>query len=224
MKILLLEDNLSLSQDLKKMMLAHEMVVETAETLTTATDKVAVYSYDLAIIDLGLPDGNGLDIISFIKEKDPLMGILILTANNTIDNKVKGLDLGADDYLTKPFHWEELNARIRSIQRRKKGNGKNVINVGPLTINILSKECLINDNPLKLTKKEYQLLLYFAYNPNRVLTKESIAEHLWGDHIDQTDSFDFVYNHIKNLRKKLALAPNFDPIQAVYGMGYKFNL
>ncbi len=150
-------------------------------------------------------------------------GVLILTAKNAIEDKVKGLELGADDYLTKPFHRAELIARIKSIIRRFKFNGDNTISMNEVKVDILASQAYINDKPVILTKKEYDLLLYFMYNRNRILTRESIAEHLWGDNIDQSDNFDFVYNHIKNLRKKMMNEGSRNYIKAVYGMGYKFS-
>jgi DNA-binding response OmpR family regulator len=197
-------------------------VVEHAATLQEGFEKTNVYHYDMVIVDIGLPDGNGLDLVKRMKEKEMDAAILIVTAKNAIEDKVHGLDLGADDYITKPFHKTELNARIRSILRRKKFSSSNIIKRNEIKIDILAAQAYVNDHPLLLTKKEYDLLLYFMYNQNRVLTKESIAEHLWGDQIDQADSFDFIYNHIKNLRKKIINAGSKDYIKSMYGMGYKF--
>ena len=223
MKLLLLEDNIHLAEDMLQFLNSVGFLVEHAATLQQALEKIHVYHYDMVIIDIGLPDGNGLEIIKKMKTKEIDAAILIVTAKNAIEDKVHGLDLGADDYITKPFHKTELNARIRSILRRKKFNSSNIITRKEIKIDIMAAQAYINDQPLPLTKKEYDLLLYFMYNRNKILTKENIAEHLWGDQIDQADSFDFIYNHIKNLRKKIVNAGGKDYIKSMYGMGYKFQ-
>ncbi len=222
MKLLLVEDNIRLAEDMLNFLVSNGFVVEHAATLQEGFEKINVYQYDLVIVDIGLPDGNGLELIRKMKEKGMDTAILIVTAKNAIEDKVHGLDLGADDYITKPFHKSELNARIRSILRRNKFNSSNILSMNEVKIDIIAAQTFVNDNPILLTKKEYDLLLYFMYNQNRVLTKDSIAEHLWGDHIDQADSFDFLYNHIKNLRKKIINAGGKDYIKSMYGMGYKF--
>jgi len=222
MKLLIVEDNFQLADDLSRFLSEHGFIVEISDTLESARGKIELYDYELIILDIGLPDGSGLEIIKQLKNKKSDAGILIVTAKNAIEDKVKGLELGADDYITKPFHKAELNARIRSIIRRKKFNGSNVISINKIEIDLNSMAVKVNNIELDLTRKEYDLLLYFIYNKNRVLTKESIAEHLWGDHIDQADNFDFIYNHIKNLRKKLQNTGAGNHIRSVYGMGYKF--
>jgi len=223
MKILIVEDNPLLADDMRQFLTENGFLVELAEAWRTASDKIHDYHYDLVLIDIGLPDGNGLDLIAEIAQKEEDTGVLIVTAKNSIEDKVRGLDLGADDYITKPFHQAELNARIRSILRRKKFARNNQLEINEIKVDLVTSQAFVNAKPLKLTRKEYDLLLYFMYNPNRILTKESIAEHLWGDHIDQTDSFDFLYNHIKNLRKKISAAGGANYIRAMYGMGYKFS-
>jgi len=223
MKLLLVEDNVELAKDIVTFLSENGFITEHAVTLFEASDKISVYQYDLVILDIGLPDGSGLDLLPGLKGDGKSTGVLILTAKNAIEDKVKGLELGADDYLTKPFHRAELIARIRSIIRRFKFQGDNTITMKEVRVDILASQAYINDIPLILTKKEYDLLLYFLYNRNRVLTHESIAEHLWGDNIDQSDNFDFVYNHIKNLRKKMMNEGCHNYIKAVYGMGYKFT-
>ncbi|MCF7803164.1 MAG: response regulator transcription factor [Candidatus Marinimicrobia bacterium] len=222
MKLLLIEDNQRLVDDITEFLQENDYVMESATTYQEAEEKIHLYEYDLAIVDLGLPDGNGLDLISELKEANPETGILILTAKDSVEEKVDGLNLGADDYMTKPFHKTELNARIRSILRRNKFNNTNSLHHEKLKVDLIGVQAYWAETPLDLTRKEYDLLVYFMQNPNRVLTKESIAEHLWGDHIDQADSFDFIYNHIKNLRKKITDAGGENYIQAKYGMGYKF--
>ncbi|MCB0844387.1 MAG: response regulator transcription factor, partial [Bacteroidetes bacterium] len=178
---------------------------------------------EIMVLDIMLPDGNGLDLLKKWKEEKPETGVLIISAKNSLDDKLTGLDWGADDYLTKPFHLPELNARVKAIYRRRNFNGNNMVEFNEITINPDNVEVFVNDNLLSLTRKEYELLLYFLVNKNRVLTKQSIAEHLWGEQIDLYDSFDFVYQHIKNLRKKLTQAGGKDYITTVYGIGYKFN-
>lgn len=222
MKLLLVEDNIRLADDMSQFLINNGFVVERARTLNEGMEKINIYQYDLVIVDLGLPDGNGMALIEKIKIEGMNTAVLIVTAKNTIEDKVHGLDLGADDYITKPFHKSELNARIRSILRRNKFNGGNFVSMNEIKIDIIAAQTYVKNNPILLTKKEYDLLLYFMYNKNRILTKESIAEHLWGDHIDQADSFDFIYNHIKNLRKKIIQAGGEDYIKSMYGMGYKF--
>ena len=223
MKLLLVEDNKSLAGDIRTFLDENGFITEIAGALTEAREKIQLYQYDLLIIDIGLPDGSGLELIKEIKQSKLNSGILVVTAKNAIEDKVQGLELGADDYLTKPFHLAELNARIRSIIRRGKFDGQNALEVGDIKIDTLAAQVYVNQRALTLTRKEYDLLLYFVYNRNRVLTKESIAEHLWGDHIDQADNFDFIYNHIKNLRKKIVQAGGKDCIRSMYGMGYKFS-
>jgi len=222
MKLLVVEDNVELSNDISDFLTESGFVVEVAYNLKTASQKAFDYSYDLVVLDLGLPDGNGIELIKELKVRKSQTNILIVTARNAIEDKVAGLNLGADDYITKPFHKAELNARIRSILRRNKFGGSNDLVVGNIRVKPDSLEVSINSNLVDLTRKEYDLLVYFLYNKGRVLTKESIVEHLWGDHADQADSFDFIYNHIKNLRKKLTAAGANSQIQSVYGMGYKF--
>jgi DNA-binding response OmpR family regulator len=170
-----------------------------------------------------LPDGNGLELVEFMKQERMESGILIVSAKNALDDRVKGLELGADDYLTKPFHLTELNARLRAIFRRRNLNGERVISLHEININPDTMEAQIHGRQLDLTPKEFELLLYFVINKNRVLTRQSIAEHLWGDYIDNLANVDFVYQHVKNLRKKIDQAQGKDYIETVYGLGYKFN-
>ena len=222
MKILIVEDNKILADDISSILNAEDYITEISCNFNDASEKVMLHSYDLLVLDIGLPDGNGLDLINQVKTNIENCGILILSAKNSIDDKVNGLDLGADDYLTKPFHPAELIARIKSIIRRKNFKGSDLLEFNEIKIDLKSGETFINSNELNLTRKEYELLLYFLYNKNRLLTKESIAEHLWGDSIDTADNFDFIYNHIKNLRKKLVSAGCADYIKSKYGLGYKF--
>ncbi|MCB0281758.1 MAG: response regulator transcription factor [Calditrichae bacterium] len=223
MKILIVEDNRHLVQDMQEFLQENGFLIEKAGFLEEARQKINLYKYDLIILDLGLPDGNGLELIPEIKRNDPSAGIIILTAKDTVSEKVKGLEMGADDYITKPFHKAELNARINSTLRRGKFDGNSALEYGHIKINTSARQVLVNNTPLNLTKIEYDLLLYFMYNKNRMLTKESIVEHLWGDRIDESDSFNFIYNHIKNLRKKIQKLAPVNYIHSMYGIGYKFS-
>lgn len=220
MKLLIVEDD----RDLLKSMLLYlnesGYNCENAKSIQEVNDRISDHQYDCVVLDLSLPDGNSLPTISNIKNTQLECGIIILSANSNLDDKILGLDLGADDYLTKPFHLSELNARIKSIIRRKKQAGRSIIEFNEISINTDAKEVKIKDQTVKLTKKEYDLLLYFVYNKNKVITKTSISEHLWGDFMDFSDSVDSVYSHLKNLKKKLAQAGSKDYIESLYGVGY----
>lgn len=223
MKLLLIEDNLPLQEEIKSFLKEEGYLVETTSTYSSASDKIHTYDYDLVIVDIGLPDGSGFDIVKELKVKKSSSGILIISAKNAISDKVLGLELGADDYITKPFHFAEFNARVKSILRRNNFDGNNILEFNEISINLDAAIVTVNSNDLSLTKKEYELLLYFIYNKDRVVTKESIAEHLWGDHADSADNFDFIYSHIKNLRKKILAEGANDYIKSIYGMGYRFS-
>lgn len=188
-----------------------------------ANEKIAVYQYDIFVVDINLPDGSGLDLIRKMKSTNTQTGVIVVSARDSLDNKVEGLELGADDYMTKPFDMAELVARIKSLIRRRNFGGNSLVTFGDISIKTDSREVFVNNNPVDLTKSEYDILLFFISNPNRVITKESIAEHIWGDNMDLADSFDFIYSHIKNLRKKITSNKTADPIKAVYGIGYKLN-
>jgi len=224
MKILLVEDNPELAHNMQSYLSKEGYVCEGAASVEDATSKLVGFKYDVLVLDLMLPDGNGLDVLRWAKREHKDMGILILSAKNSLQDKIEGLELGADDYLPKPFHFAELNARLRAIFRRRQLQGNSTISCQDIEIDTETHVVKVNDNVLDLTRKEYEMLLYFIVNKNRVLTKQSIAEHLWGDYIDALDSFDFVYQHIKNLRKKIALAGGKDSIQTMYGSGYKFEV
>ncbi len=202
---------------------AGDFVCESASSKAEALDKLSGFNYDVVILDIMLPDGNGLQILSHIRNENPDTGVLIVSAKNALDDRLRGLDLGADDYLTKPFHLSELNARIRAIFRRRKLQGQTVLQFNEIAIHTNNHEVLVHDASLELTLKEYELLLFFVTNKNRVLTKQAIAEHLWGDNVDYLQNFDFVYQHIKNLRKKIMANDGRDYIKTIYGLGYKFT-
>jgi len=221
MKILLVEDEIQLGQSVVSFLKQEGYICEWAKDFNTTYEKISVYEYECALIDITLPDGNGLDLVKALKKNYPATGIIVISARNSLDDKIKGLDLGGDDYITKPFHLAELNSRLKSVFRRRNLGGNNEIALGGIKLFPDSQEVLVNGIPVSLTKKEYSLLLFFISNQNRVLTKESIAEHLWGDESDMMDSFDFIYSHIKNLRKKIGKENGKDYIQSVYGIGYK---
>ncbi len=221
MKLLLIEDEIALADNINAYLSTSEVVCEVATSYNIAIDKLGIYKYDIIILDIMLPDGNGLDIVRYLKENQLESGILIISAKNSLDDRVDGLELGADDYLTKPFHLSELNARLKAIYRRRKFQGHKTLQLNELQIDTDNHEVTIDAELVELTVKEYELLLFFVSNKNRVLTKQTIAEHLWGDNVDFLDSFDFVYQHIKNLRKKIAAAGGQDNIKTIYGLGYK---
>jgi len=223
MKLLLVEDNEELANNITTYLTGEGNICEYASTHFEAIDKIVAFEYDLVILDIMLPDGNGLDVLKEMRQHQSETGVLIISAKNALDDKIKGLDLGADDYLTKPFHLSELNARLKAIYRRKNFSSNYEIEFNEIHVNTQSIDVLVNEQNVVLTQKEYELLIYFLSNTNRMVTKQSIAEHLWGDQADLFDSFDFVYQHIKNLRKKLLQAGANDYINTIYGLGYKFN-
>lgn len=221
MKILIIEDEKELSESIATYLKGEDYICEVASTFNKALEKTELYDYDCILLDITLPGGNGLEILRELKANNKMDGVLIISARNSLDDKVKGLTLGADDYLPKPFHLSELSARIAAIIRRKNFDGNNLLKFRCISIDTLAKSVSVNNKPLDLTRKEYELLLYFVSNKKKVISKNAIAEHLWGD--DMEGNNDFIYTHIKNLRKKLIDAGNADYIKSVYGMGYKFT-
>ena len=221
MKILIVEDEPSLREIMSRALTQEHYVVETASTFAEADAKIAGYDYDCILLDIMLPGGSGLSILARLKQMRKQESVIIISAKDSIEDKVEGLNLGADDYLAKPFHLAELNARVKSLLRRKKAGGDTSIIIGNLTVYPDTREAKINGEPLLLNRKEFDLLYYFASNPNRLINKTSLAESVWGDHIDQADSLDFIYSQVKNLRKKMKTAGSLPEIKAVYGFGYK---
>lgn len=224
MKILLVEDDPAMREIIQCSLQQERYVVEIAPDYRTACQKINDYAYDCILLDIMLPDGNGLSLLEEIHRLGKQENIIIISAKDSLDDKVNGLDAGADDYLPKPFHLAELHARIKSVIRRKTGMGKAFTEYGNIKVNTDTFEVYVNDNAIELNRKEYDILLYFLNRPERLLDKNTLAEAVWGDHIDQTDNFDFIYAQIKNLRKKLALAEATPEIKAVYGFGYKMTL
>lgn len=222
MKILIVEDEPSLCESIESYLTQEGNICEVVMDYAKAHQKIHVYQYDCILIDIGLPDESGLTLIEELKENRAEAGIIIISARDSLDDRIKGLNLGADDYLTKPFHLSELNARINALERRTQFDGEKQFHIGSITIYPEKKEVLVAGEPVMLTSKEYDLLNYFITNKNRVLSKEAIAERVWGDHYDMVDSFDFIYVHIRNLRKKIKAQAGDDPIETIYGMGYKF--
>ncbi len=221
--ILIVEDEKLLSNSIAQYLQKSNIHCTQVYTYDTAVNSVHDFSYDCIVIDIGLPDGSGIDLIKYIKRKKINSSLIIISARNSLEDKLEGLNTGADDFLTKPFHLSELNARINAVVRRKKFDGNDTIEFNEITINPESKSVLINEKKVSLTKKEFELLVYFVSNANKILTKDAIAYNLWQGNADLAISSELIYTHIKNLRKKLVESGAKDYIQAVYGMGYKFG-
>lgn len=224
MKVLVIEDEFELSKSICSYLDGENFFCETAFDFNTAMEKILLYDYACIILDISLPGGSGITLLKELKANNKADGVLIISAKNSLDDKLAGLNAGADDYLTKPFHLAELSARVAAIIRRKSFGGQNTISFDLLELNIQDKSASVNKEMLDLTRKEYDLLVYFISNKNKVISKNAIAEHLWGDNMDMADNYDFIYTHIKNLRKKLIQAGCPDYIKSVYGMGYKFSM
>ncbi|GAA4322018.1 response regulator transcription factor [Mucilaginibacter gynuensis] len=225
MKVLALEDNKELAGSIHDFLSMAGYICELAENVAQAKNKLLSFAYDCILLDIMLPDGSGLDLLKFIKAEKIQSGVLIISAKEALDDKIKGLESGADDYLTKPFHLSELHARLRAIYRRKhsNGNNSNIISFNEISLNTDTIQAFINNQLLDITRKEFELLMYFVVNKNRVLSKQAIAAHLWGDYTDNLANLDFVYQHVKNLRKKISLLNGADYIDTVYGLGYRFT-
>ena len=214
MKILIVEDEPALRELIQRSLEKERYVIETAEDFDTALEKIEVYDYDCILLDIMLPGGSGLEVLSRLKE-------LIISAKDSLEDKVLGLELGADDYLPKPFHLAELTARVKSVLRRKHRDGGHSVQVGNVRLLPDTFQVWVGEKQLDLSRKEYDILHYFLNRPNRMVNKNTLAESVWGDHIDQVDNFDFIYAQIKNVRKKLKEAGASVEVKAVYGFGYK---
>ena len=223
MKVLIIEDEKDLSESISAYLKSENFTCEAAFDFGEALEKISLYDYACIILDINLPGGSGMNLLKELKRNQKADGVLIISARNSLDDKITGLKSGADDYLTKPFHLSELAARVSAIIRRKSFEGNNSLHVDQLHLDLLDKNVRVDDHYIDLTRKEYDLLLYFISNKNKVIGKGAIAEHLWGDNMDMADNYDFIYTHIKNLRKKLLRAGAKDYIKSVYGMGYKFT-
>lgn len=224
MKILIIEDEKALGESIYSFLSGEQYHCEQAFDFATASDKIHLHDYTCIILDINLPGGSGLEILKELKRTNKTEGVLIISARNALDDKIYALNIGADDYLTKPFHLTELAARVGAIIRRRSFEGKNFLQLEELTLSVAEKTVAVNDQPVDLTRKEYDLLLYFISNKNKVITKNAMAEHLWGDSLDVPGSYDVIYVHIKNLRKKLVSAGAKDYIKSIYGLGYKFSV
>lgn len=222
MKILIVEDEPEMLENMRQSLEREKYNVEAAADFKTAVQKVGVYDYDCILLDIGLPDGNGLTLLQQLKTSGKSDGVIIVSARDSLDDRLRGLDLGADDYLSKPFHMAELHARVKAVLRRRHFDGSKFVELGNLIIDPESRTVKIDNIEVILNRKEYDILMYLITNKTRLVTKAALAEHVWGDHIDQSDSFDFIYSQIKNLRKKLETATI--NVEAVYGVGYKLEL
>ncbi|MDB5275502.1 MAG: transcriptional regulator [Ferruginibacter sp.] len=223
MKLLIIEDEQALRDAIQQYMETQGYLCEIAGNFEEAMDKIDYYEYDCIVVDIGLPMGSGLDIVKELKSIKSKAGIIIISARDAVDDKVMGLQLGSDDYLTKPFHLSELNARVAAIIRRRNFGGEEKILFNEIEIHPAAKSVKMNDKYLDLTQKEYDLLVYFISNRGRLITKSALAQHIWGDQYDQAESYDFLYTHIKNLRKKMMESGTADYIKNIYGTGYKFT-
>lgn len=223
MKILVVEDEQSLAEDICHYLSGNGFRCEAAASLFEGEQKLSGFAYDVVLLDITLPGGSGLSLLPLIKQLHPHTGVLIISAKGSLDDKISGLDLGADDYITKPFHLAELNSRINALLRRRFFDGGDKLIFQEISIDTKDRLVYVEEAPIVLTKREYDLLLYLVVNKNATLSKESIAEHIWGDHIEMADSFDFIYTHIKNLRRKLMEKGAKDYIKTVYGFGYKWS-
>lgn len=224
MKILIIEDEPELAKSIGAYLSGENYLCEYAGTVHEAMDKIDLFEYDCILLDLTLPGGDGLKILEELKRMKKQDGVIIISAKNSVDDRVKGLQIGADDYLSKPFHLPELAARIHSVIRRKHFGSVNVIEQNELKVDLLGKEVSVHDKPLSLTRKEFDLLMYFISNKNRVISKSALAEHISGEMADMFDNYDFVYAHIKNLKKKLGEAGCDNYLKTIYGTGYKWEI
>jgi DNA-binding response OmpR family regulator len=223
MKVLVVEDEEKLMESILNYLKEENYLCESVLSFKEALNRLSVFHYDIVLVDLNLPDGNGFNIVKEIRKKKSNTGIRIISARNSTDDKITGLDLGADDYLAKPFHLSELNARIKSLIRRISFDGSNIIELNEIKIDVNAQQVCVLQKEIILTLKEYQLLIYLISNKNRVITKNSIAEHVWKDEFSY-GSYDFIYTHMKNLRKKMLTAGCEDYIKTIYGIGYKFEV
>lgn len=223
MKILVIEDEPELLQTIAGSLQMEHYIVETASDFDTALEKAGVYEYDCILLDISLPGGSGLQILEELKKESKSDGVIIISAKDSVDDRIKGLNLGADDYLAKPFHLAELHARVRSVVRRRKFGGNNTMAVANVEANLEARTISVDRAELALNRKEFDILLYLLTNKERLVTRTALAEHVWGDRIDEADSYEFIYSQIKNLRKKLKDSGARVEIQAIYGIGYKLQ-
>jgi len=224
MQILIVEDELPLMESMVSYLELEGFKCEQASSYHAGLCSIDKHDYICMLIDLNLPDGDGLELVRLARQNQSPAGIIIVSARNALEERVKGLEVGADDYLVKPFHLSELVARIQSVARRTRTQGEEILEFGVIRVKPEERSCFVGDVQIDLTRKEHELLLYLMANRNRVITKESIADFLWGDYGGGYGSYDFIYTHLKNLRRKLVDAGSPDYIQNIYGVGYKFTL
>lgn len=224
MKLLIVEDEMSLLDSIKDYFEQSDFLCEGVQTFREAISRIEDFTYDCIIVDINLPDGNGLKLIEYLRQCKKEDSVIIISARDSLSDKIAGLNLGADDYLAKPFHLSELNARVKALIRRKYTQGINQLEIGNITLDLLAHTVSCNNKPVTLTKNEFDVLLYLLNNKNKVVSKQAIAEHIYGDQADNLSSFDFVYSQIKNLKRKLREKDGQDLIQTVYGLGYKLSL
>ena len=224
MKLLVVEDESSLLQSIQEYFTQEDFLCEGVATYGEAVRKIEDYNYDCIILDINLPDGSGLKLLQYLRHNKKGDGVIIISARNSLDDKITGLDLGADDYITKPFHLSELNSRVKALLRRKYTHGGDLLELGDLRLDLLSRNVTCGQHKVVLTKNEFDVLAYLLNNKSRVVSRQAIAEHIYGDQSDNMPSFDFVYSQIKNLKKKLKEKGCDDLIQTVYGLGYKLSL
>jgi len=221
MKILIIEDEKGMRETLETFFVQQKFVVETAHDFDSGLSKLSVYDYDCILLDIMLPGGSGLDLLTEMKRLNKRESVIIISARDAIDDKVLGLELGADDYLPKPFHLAELNARVKSLIRRNQSGGDMSVSIENVKLLPDKRTVFVYDEELPLNRKEFDLLYYFMVNPDRLLNKTTLTEAVWGDNIDQADDLEFLYSQVKNLRRKLKTAGAAIEIKAVYGFGYK---
>lgn len=221
MKILVIEDEPGLLHTIVAYLTRERYLVETATTYEMALEKVYLYDYDCILLDITLPDGNGLSLLNELKTQQKTDSVIIISARDSLDDKITGLEAGADDYLAKPFHLAEMQARLKSVLRRRRFGGNPIIRIANLQIDPDQHQVRVDDQPLTLHRKEFDILLFLVTNAGRLISKSALAEHVWGDYIDAADNFEFIYSQIKNLRKKLRQSQAAVEIQAIYGIGYK---
>ncbi len=221
MKLLVIEDEPAMRESMVQWLQQEHYVVETAVDFSSAREKLEMYDYDCVLLDIGLPGGSGLSLLEQLKLDKKMEAVIIVSARDSLDDKIKGLDLGADDYLAKPFHLAELHARVKSVLRRKKLDGQQYLSYNNMKIDAEQRTLWIDENEIELNRKEFDVLLYLLINKNRLVSKTALATHVWGDYIDEANSFDFIYSQIRNLRKKLKDHHAEVEIQAIYGVGYK---
>lgn len=224
MKLLIIEDEVSLNQSIVDFLTAAGYLCEPVFTYRDALEKIEYHNYDCIVLDIMLPGGSGLELLRYLKQDKKTDGVIIISAKGALEDKIEGLQIGADDYLTKPFHLSELSVRIAAIIRRKNFNGQSIITVGDFQVDTIGKTVTVKQQVVDLTQKEFQLLLFLIINRNRILSKNAIAQHLWGDDMDFPANYDFIYSHIKNLRKKIIAAGSEDCIKSMYGEGYKMQV